>query len=143
MFGVTRCIRSPVAQGAYTSRKHQQLQALLGSGKTAGIRLGPEGEGTTQSILSIRISRELKAVLTQRAKLRGEADARKVTPGEIARDLLVYALQKTDETQRALTVDELLPDVLAACFFSRRALSERLFRARRAEATRRIGDRRL
>ena len=107
----------------------------------------------TQSVLSIRFSREVKAALTQRAKLRGRAEGRKVPPGEIARDLLVYALQETDETQRALTVDELLLDVLAACLFSRRALelvlsehdglSERLFRACRAEVTQRIGARRL
>ena len=106
-----------------------------------------------QSVLSFRISREAKAALTHRAKLRSEAKARKVTPGEVARDLLVYALQETDETQDALTVDELLLDVLAACLFSRRALelvlsdhdglAERLFRACRAEVTRRIGDRRL
>ena len=107
----------------------------------------------SQSVLSIRISRETKAALTHRAKLRGKAQARKVTPGEIARDLLIYALQETDETQRALTVDELLLDVLAACLFSRRALelvlsehdglSEKLFRACRAEVTRRIGSHRL
>ena len=76
----------------------------------------------TQSVLCIRISREARAALTQRAKLRGEAEARKVTPGEIVLDPLVYTLQDTDDTQRALTVDELLLDVLAACLFSLRAL---------------------
>lgn len=113
----------------------------------------PSNATKPSSVLSFRVSREAKAALNRRAKLRTKAEARTVSPSEVARDLLEYALQETEETGDAISFDDLIAEVLASTLFSRRALelvlsehkglAEKLFRACRAEVTRRTRGRRL